>query len=92
MTDKELRHMSRRELLELLVEQTERNEQLQQELSAVREELNTRRIAIQQSGTMAEAALRLSGVFEAADRAANQYLELLRQRLGACTDGDERNI
>lgn len=89
MTDRVLRHLSRRELLELLVEQGQRNEQLQQELSAAREELNTRRIAIQQSGTMAEAALRLSGVFEAADRAAEQYLALLWQRVA---DGDERNI
>lgn len=92
MTDKELRRMSRKELLELLVEQGHRNEQLQQELHTAQEELNQRRIAVQQSGTLAEAALRLNGVFEAADRAAAQYLEILQQRVGAKTDGDEGNI
>lgn len=92
MTDKELRRMSRRELLELLVEQGRRNEQLQQELCAAQEELKQRRIAVQQSGTLAEAALRLNGVFEAADRAAAHYLEILQRRAEEKTDGDEGNV
>lgn len=92
MTDKALRHLSRRELLELLVEQGQRNERLQQQLHAEQEERNSRRIAIGQCGTLAEAALRLGGVFEAADRAAAHYLELLQQRVEEKTDGDERNL
>lgn len=78
MTDKELRRLSRSELLEMLIAQTEENQRLQQELSQAREALNNRRIIIESAGSMAEAALRLSGIFEAADQAAQQYLESVR--------------
>lgn len=39
MTDKELRRMSRLELLEILIEQMEENERLRQELNKVQTEL-----------------------------------------------------
>ena len=79
MTDKELRRLSRRELLEMLVTATEENERLRGELAQARAELESRRILLDKSGSMAEAALRLNGVFEAADRAAQQYLENIRR-------------
>ena len=34
---------------------------------------------MEQAGTMAEASMKLNGVFEAADRAARQYLENIRR-------------
>lgn len=86
MTEKELRRLSRAELLEMLLAQTEENRQLKKELQEAEEALEDRRIAIEESGTMAEAALRLNGVFEAADRAVQQYLEnkerAMRERSG----------
>ena len=75
MTEKELRRLSRAELLELLLAQAEENEKLKKRLRKTEAALADRRIAIEQSGTLAEAALKLNGVFEAADRAARQYLE-----------------
>lgn len=78
MTDKELRRLSRRQLLEMLVIQKKENTRLRQELERARAALIERRIAIDQSGTMAEAALRLNQVFEAADRAAKQYLQNIK--------------
>lgn len=77
MTEKELRKLSRADLLRLLLRQTRRNEELQAELDRANAQLEQRRIEIERSGTLAEAALRLNGVFEAADRAAKQYLENL---------------
>ena len=86
MTEKELRRLSRAELLEMLLAQTEENRQLKKELQEAEEALEDRRIAIEESGTMAEAALRLNGVFEVADRAVQQYLEnkerAMRERSG----------
>lgn len=82
MTDRELRKLSRAELLELLIAQTEENERLTQQLAAAEEALADRRLAIEQAGTLAEAALRLNGVFEAADQAAQQYLENVRRMAG----------
>lgn len=78
MTDKELRRLSRGELLEMLLAQIEKNEQLEQRLKEAENALADRRIVIEQAGTLAEAALKLNGVFEAADRAARQYLENIR--------------
>ncbi len=75
MTDKELRRLSRSELLEMLIAQMQENEKLKQSLEEANAALSNRRIVIEQAGTMAEAALRLNGVFEAADEAARQYLE-----------------
>lgn len=75
MTDKELRKLSRAELLKMLIRQIKRCDQLQAELDRAKAELKDRRIIIEQAGSMAEAALQLNSVFEAADRAAKQYLE-----------------
>ena len=80
MTDRELRGLSRRDLLELLVAKEQENQQLRQELEQARAELNNRQIDIAAAGTMAEAALLLNGIFDAADRAARQYLENIKLR------------
>lgn len=82
MTDRELKRLSRAELLELLLAETEENAKLRRQLQQAQDALTDRRIAIDQAGTLAEAALKLNGVFEAADRAARQYLENLRLRAG----------
>ena len=74
MTDKELRKLSRAELLEMLIQQIERNEELEAELKKAKTELRNRAITIENAGSLAEAALQINGVFEAADRAATQYL------------------
>lgn len=75
MTDKELRRLSRAELLEMLLAQTEENERLRERLDEAEAALNDRRIEIERAGSLAEASLRLNKVFTAADEAARQYLE-----------------
>lgn len=75
MTDKELRRLSRRELLELLLAQSKEVRRLQKELIKTKQQLTDRKIEIEKAGSIAEAALRLNGVFEAAEQAAAQYLE-----------------
>lgn len=75
MTDKELRKLGRKELLEMLLEQSREVVQLQQELEEARRQLEDRRILLEDSGSIAEAALKLNRVFEAAQEAANQFLE-----------------
>lgn len=79
MTDKELRRLNRRELLEMLIAETEENTRLRGELEQSRAKLADRRILLEESGSMAEAALRLNSVWEAADKAALQYLENVRR-------------
>ena len=79
MTEKQLKKLNRRELLELLIVQTRRAEALEKELAEVNQKLSDRRIAIENVGSIAEAALQLSGVFEAAQNASEQYLENARR-------------
>jgi glutathione S-transferase len=74
MTNQNLKKLSRKELLELMLAQEREIERLKQQLSAAEEQLAQREICIQQSGTMAEAALKLNQVFQQADAAAQQYL------------------
>lgn len=80
MKDKELKRLRRGELLELLVEQGRQMELLEHELEEARAALARRDIAVREAGTLAEAALKLNGIFEAADAAAKQYLENLERR------------
>ena len=79
MTDKDLRRMSRSELLELLLFQMEENERLKKQLNKAKRKLESRDIMIEEAGSIAEAALRLNGVFEAAQEAAQQYLENIKR-------------
>lgn len=78
MTDKELRKLTRTELLELLLAQSREMDRLNNELEQARQQLSKREIALTQSGSIAEAALQLNGIFEAAQAAADQYLENIR--------------
>lgn len=80
MTEKELRKLNRTELLEMLIAQSKKLSRVEEELSAAQKELERRKIAITTSGSLAEAALKLNGIFEAADQAAAQYLDSLREQ------------
>ena len=79
MTDKELRRLSRAELLELLLEANRENERLRSQLQKAKDLLDARAIEIENAGSIAEAALALNGVFQAAQQAADQYLENVRR-------------
>lgn len=78
MTDRELQKLKRVELLQLLVEQSRELDALRQELAQARRELEARELRLQEAGSIAEASMQLNGVFEAAQRAADQYLESIR--------------
>ena len=82
MTDKELKRLSRSELLEMLIAQMKENEALQSRLELAEAQLNDRQIAVEKAGTLAEASLSLNGVFQAAEAAAQQYLENIEHMSG----------
>lgn len=70
--------MSRSELLEILIAQMEENDTLRAKLIAASDELESRKLAVHNAGSLAEAALQLNGIFEAAEAAAEQYLDNVR--------------
>lgn len=93
MTDQELRRLSRKDLLALLLAQGREKESITAELEAAKAALSARELIIAQSGSIAEAALKLNGVFEAAQKAADEYLENIRTKNGrteqACAKQEE---
>lgn len=80
MDDKRLKKISKKELLEILLAQAKKIEELETELKEVKEELSSRRIEIKKSGSIAEAALKLNGIFELAQKTADEYVENVKER------------
>lgn len=78
MTEKELRKLGRGDLLEMLLEQCRENEKLREHLEIANEKLARRELAIDHAGSIAEASLKLSGIFEAAQNACAQYTENIK--------------
>ena len=74
MTDKELKRLKRVDLLELFIAQSKENDRLRTELEEMRSKLEAKELTLEKAGSIAEAALRLNKVFEAAQLAADQYI------------------
>ena len=64
-----LKKMNRKQLLEILLDQTKRIEELENELQNTKEKLKDKNVKINNVGTLAEASLILSDIFKAADEA-----------------------
>lgn len=79
MTDKELKRLNRAELLQILVDQSIEIDSLRRKLDKAESALAERNLQIAESGTLAEATLRLNRIFADADAAAAQYLENIRR-------------
>lgn len=75
MTDKELRRLSRMELIQLLLEQAKELERVQQELEETKTALEDQQIRIHNAGSIAEASLQINQVMETAQKAADLYLK-----------------
>lgn len=98
MTEKELKKLNRYQLLELLLAQTQRADQLQMLLEQKEKQLTEYEIRISSLGSIAEASLELSGVFQAAQQAADLYLaeakrraeEIIRQAETLCPKDEEQ--
>ena len=75
MDAKELSRLSKTDLLELMLEMSRENDRLKRKISVYEKVVNDNKIDIEESGSIAEAALKINGVFEAAQAAADQYLD-----------------
>lgn len=79
MTEKELKRLSRTELLELLLAQTKETERLQKKLEKAEILLSDRYLQVQKAGDLAHAVLEINGVMDSAQAAAQQYLDNIRR-------------
>lgn len=82
MTDRQLRKASRTDLLKYLLEEKKVNEALRMQIQQMQTQLDSRQITMNQAGTLAEAALKLSGIFDAAESACQYYTENIRALSG----------
>ena len=73
MPDRELRHMRRTELVEIILALKQSEDRLRAENAALSAQLQERQIHIENAGSIAQAALELNKVFEAAQAAALPY-------------------
>lgn len=101
VVDKGIQHLKRSELLEIMLDMSRENDALklqqedyEQRIANMKLELEKRHIAIKEAGSIAEASLRLNGVFDSAQSAAEQYLENLQElyeqkKAGLCRKEEE---
>lgn len=89
VNDKELRKLKRKELLEIMLSQAKLIEELENELAKTKKELNNKNIMIKEAGSIAEASMKLSGIFEKAQEVADQYLNSIRKNNEVLVMDDE---
>ena len=78
MPDRELRRMRRAELVEIILALKQTEDRLRAENAALSAQLQERQIHIENAGSIAQAALELNKVFEAAQAAADEYVASVR--------------
>ena len=83
MTEKELKKLNRYQLLELLLVQTKRADQLQEEVDGLKAQMESSALNLSKLGSIAEAAMQVSGVLEASQRAADLYFESAKKQADA---------
>ena len=80
MEEKKIKKISKKELLEILLAQAKRIEELEKELNKTKTKLDSKKITIAESGSIAEASLKLNSIFEVAQEAADQYLTNVKDK------------
>jgi len=75
MINKELRKLSRRELMDIIYQMKKNEQQLQEEIVSLQEALQEKRIRLSTAGSIAEAAASITNVFSAAQMTADLYLQ-----------------
>ena len=78
MADKELKRMSRPELIEIIYALKSSEESLRKQKADLEEQLNDRTIRIEEAGSIAEAALKLNDIFAIAQESADDYLNSIK--------------
>ena len=92
MTEVDLKKLNRAELLAMLVSMSRQTEALEEELEEAKKALEDRKIEIAEAGSLADAAIKINRVLEAADEAGKQYLENLQRLHSGDTEGFEQSV
>ncbi len=77
--EKSLKKLKKLELLEIILAQSEEIEKLRTQISDLETALADKQIKIENAGSLAEAALSITRVFEEAQKAADLYLVNIKE-------------
>ena len=78
MTDKEFKRLSRSQLIDIIYQLQLKQEELMADNERLSKALADKRLRIGRAGSVAEAALEIHNVMQAAQDAANHYLDEIR--------------
>ena len=76
-----MKKLTRYQLLELLIIQSEQVKDLQRQLDEMQKKVDSRDIQMSVVGSIAEASIQLGGVLTAAQKTADIYLEAVKERV-----------
>ena len=75
MIGKDLKKLSRRELVDIIYQMKKNEEEMQKQIDSLQEELKNKRIKVASAGTLADAAVDISQLLNATQTTADLYLE-----------------
>ena len=78
MTDKEFKHLSRSQLIEIIYRLQLQIDELNEQKQVLEDALADKRLRISNTGNLAEAALEINDCFRSAQNAAEQYLNEIK--------------
>lgn len=78
----ELLKLKKYELLEIMLKQGEEIDRLRGKVEELEKALDQRKFDLENAGSIAEASLKVTKVFEEAEKAAQIYLDNIRRRNG----------
>lgn len=74
MINKELKRLSRRELVDIIYQLKKNEQEMENEIETLKKELQDKRLRISTAGSIAEAAMSVTDVFSTAQTTAELYL------------------
>ena len=82
MTDKEFKRLSRSQLIDIIYQLQLKQDELSADNERLSKALDDKRLCVSKAGNIAEAALEIHNVMQAAQDAAAHYLEEIQIRVG----------
>lgn len=73
-------NLSKNEMMMVMHDQEQEIEKLRSEVAELQEKLDSYEIKVSQSGSLAEASIKINGLFEAAEATVNTFIENMKLR------------
>ena len=86
---KDLTKLSKKDLLEIMLRQGEEIDALRARVAELEAQLEKREFELSKVGSIAQASLQVTNIFEEAEKAARIYLENIRRQYVKRTSGEE---